>query len=140
VPDGAESGWFAGVVTDHARAYQRGGDSPVPGDLCLSCTIPLTSLDQRSIWQPDPRAPGGSHHAVVAECRHVARRTPIWSQDHLPRILREYEIHHNQHRPHRSLHAAAPLNPLPEPADLGQYRVRKQAHFGGLISEYHLVA
>jgi hypothetical protein len=34
----------------------------------------------------------------------------------------------------------APLKPLPEPADLHQYRVRKQARVGGLISEYHLVA
>ncbi len=34
------------------------------------------------------------------------------------RILREYETHHNQHRPHRSLHGAAPLKTLPEPVDL----------------------
>jgi putative transposase len=39
--------------------------------------------------------------------------------------LRDYETHHNQHRPHRSLHAAAPLKPLPEPVDLDQYRVRE---------------
>ena len=35
-------------------------------------------------------------------------------------ILREYEIHHNQHRPHRSLRGDAPLKPLPEPAHLGR--------------------
>jgi hypothetical protein len=46
----------------------------------------------------------------------------------------------NQHRPHRSLHAAAPMKPLPEPVDLDQYRVRKQARVGGLINEYRLVA
>jgi putative transposase len=28
------------------------------------------------------------------------------------------------------------LKPLPEPADLGQYRVRRQARVGGLINEY----
>ena len=43
-------------------------------------------------------------------------------------------------RPHRSLDAAAPLKPLPEPVDLGQYRVRKRARVGGLINEYRLVA
>ena len=32
--------------------------------------------------------------------------------------LRQYETHHNQHRPHRSLDSAAPLKPLPEPAIL----------------------
>jgi hypothetical protein len=48
-------------------------------------------------------------------------RTLIWNQSHLRRILREYETHHNQHRPHRSLDSAAPLNPLPEPIELEQY-------------------
>ena len=44
------------------------------------------------------------------------------------------------HRPHRSLHAAAPMKPLPEPVDLDQYRGRKQARVGGLINECRLVA
>jgi HAD superfamily hydrolase (TIGR01450 family) len=35
---------------------------------------------------------------------------------------------------------AAPLKALPEPVDLDQYRVRRQARVGGLINEYHLVA
>jgi hypothetical protein len=54
-------------------------------------------------------------------------RTLVWNQAHLRRILHEYEIHHNQHRPHRSLAAAAPLKPLPEPVDLDRYHVRRQA-------------
>jgi putative transposase len=72
--------------------------------------------------------------------REVLDRTLIWNHNHLRRILGQYETHHNQHRPHRSLHAAAPLKPLPEPVDLDQYRVQKQAHVGGMINEYHLVA
>jgi len=51
-----------------------------------------------------------------------------------------YETHHNQHRPHRSLHGAAPLKPLPEPVNLDHYRVRKHAHVAGLVNEYRLVA
>jgi hypothetical protein len=66
--------------------------------------------------------------------------TLIWNQAHLRRILRAYEIHHNQHRPHRSLDAAAPLKPLPEPVDLDRCHVRKQAHTACLINEYRLVA
>jgi putative transposase len=50
------------------------------------------------------------------------------------------DTHHNQHRPHRALDAAAPLKPLPVPADLGRHRVRRQARVGGLINEYRLVA
>jgi putative transposase len=72
--------------------------------------------------------------------RELLDRTLIWNPSHLRQILREYENHHNQHRPHRFLHAAAPLKPLPEPVDLEQYRVRRQARVGGLINEYRLVA
>jgi putative transposase len=72
--------------------------------------------------------------------RELLDRTLIWNQAHLRRILRLYEIHHNQHRPHRSLDGAAPLKPLPEPVDLEKYRVRKHARVGGTINEYRLVA
>ena len=72
--------------------------------------------------------------------RELLDRALVWNQAHLRRILREYEIHHNQHRPHRSLDAAAPLKPLPAPVDHDRYRARRQTHAGGLINEYRLVA
>ncbi|HXN63495.1 MAG TPA: integrase core domain-containing protein, partial [Acidimicrobiales bacterium] len=77
----------------------------------------------------------------IGSChRELLDRTLAWNQAHLRRILREYETHHNRHRPHRSLNAAAPLKPLPELIDLEQYHVRRQARIGGLINEYRLVA
>ncbi len=72
--------------------------------------------------------------------RELLDRTLVWNQTHLRQILRQYETHHNQHRPHRSLHGAAPLKPLPEPVGLDLYRVRKQTHVGGMINEYRLIA
>ncbi len=72
--------------------------------------------------------------------RELLDRTLICNQAHLRRILRQYETHHNRHRPHRSLDSAAPLKPLPEPVDLEQYRVRKQTRVGGAINEYRLIA
>jgi hypothetical protein len=72
--------------------------------------------------------------------RELPDRSLVWNQAHLRRILREYETHHNQHRPHRSPHGAAPLTPLPDPVDLQQYRVRRHTRVGGLINEYRLVA
>jgi transposase InsO family protein len=72
--------------------------------------------------------------------RELLDRTLIWNQAHLRRILRDYETHHNQHRPRRSLSGAAPLKPLPEPVDFDLYRIRRQAQVGGLINEYRLVA
>jgi putative transposase len=72
--------------------------------------------------------------------RELLFRDLVWNQAHLRRILRAYEIHHNQHRPHRSLDAAAPLRPLPEPVDLDRYRVQRQTRTACLINEYRLVA
>ena len=72
--------------------------------------------------------------------REFLDRTLMWNQGHLRRILRDYENHHNQHRPRRFLHGAAPVTRLPEPVDLEHYRVRRQARVGGLINEYRLVA
>ena len=72
--------------------------------------------------------------------RELLDRTLIWNQGHLHRILRQYETHHNQHRPHRSLDAAAPLKPLPQRVILEQHRVRRQTRAGGTINEYRLVA
>ncbi len=72
--------------------------------------------------------------------RELLDRTLVWNQAHLRQVLRQYETHHNQHRPHRSLHGAAPLKPLPEPVDLGLYRIRRHAQVGGLTNEYRLVA
>jgi len=69
--------------------------------------------------------------------RELLDRALIWNQAHLRQILRQYETHHNQHRP---LHGAAPLKPLPEPVGLDLYRVRKQTHVGGMINEYRLIA
>ncbi len=72
--------------------------------------------------------------------RELLDRTLIWNQVHLRQILRQYETHHNQHRTHRSLDAAAPLKPLPQPVDLDRYHVRKQTRVSHLINEYRLVA
>jgi voltage-gated potassium channel Kch len=76
----------------------------------------------------------------IGGCRREPLDRTLWNQPHLRRTLRQCEIHHKQHRPHRSLHGAAPLKPLPEPVDLDLYHVRRQAQVGGMINEYRLVA
>jgi putative transposase len=72
--------------------------------------------------------------------RELLDRTLVWNQAHQQLILGQYGTCHNQHRPHRFLNGAAPLNPLPEPVDPDLYRIRKHAQAGGLINECHLVA
>jgi transposase InsO family protein len=100
-------------------------DAGIRTVLCSIRTPRMNAIAERWI--------GGCH-------RELLDRTLVWNQTHLRRILRQYETHHNGHRPHRSLNAAAPLKPLPEPVDLEQYRIQRQARADGMINEYRLVA
>jgi hypothetical protein len=67
--------------------------------------------------------------------------TLIRNLPHLCRVLRDYETHHNTHRPHTALAGAAPDKPpLPGAVDLDAFRTRKHDRAGGAIREYHRAA
>jgi putative transposase len=77
----------------------------------------------------------------IQSCRHeLLDRTLIWNQTHLLHALREYERHHNRHRPHRGIANARPLRLLPEPitnpAAITRLRVGRNDRLGGLLHEY----
>ncbi|WP_369125601.1 integrase core domain-containing protein [Catenulispora rubra] len=73
--------------------------------------------------------------------RELLNRTLIWNQEHLRRILRESEAHHNNHRPHMGLSAAAPRKTLPpNVTDLDDFRARRTRRAGGVINEYRPAA
>lgn len=73
--------------------------------------------------------------------RELLDRTLVWNLAHLRSVLRQYEGHHNQHRPHMSLHSAAPTKPLPpEITDLHAFRARRNDRIGGVIHEYQQAA
>ncbi|HEY4020572.1 MAG TPA: integrase core domain-containing protein [Pseudonocardiaceae bacterium] len=81
----------------------------------------------------------------VQELRHeLLDRTLIWNQRHLQRALREFEDHHNRHRPHQAMDQAAPLRPVPQPVtDVGSTAcldIRRHDRLGGIIHEYRRVA
>ena len=78
----------------------------------------------------------------IGSCRReLLDRTLIWNLPHLRRILRDYETHHNTHRPHMALAGAAPDKPLPPGvADLDAFRARKHDRAGGVIREYQQAA
>jgi putative transposase len=70
-------------------------------------------------------------------------RMLIWNEPHLQHALGEYQRHRNQHRPHRSLAAAAPLRARPQPLDPDQIErrtVRRLDRLGGVIHEYRHAA
>jgi len=118
------------MIRDRGPDFTAAFDAVLPdaGIRTVPCNVAtprMNAITERWTRGMPPRAAGPS---------------PRLEQAHLRRILREHEIHHNQHRPHRSLHGAAPLKPLPQTVDPGQYRVRRQTRISGLINEYRLVA
>ncbi|GAA3814686.1 hypothetical protein GCM10022206_61450 [Streptomyces chiangmaiensis] len=76
--------------------------------------------------------------------RELLDRTLIWNEHHLRHALREYERHYNEHRTHRSLHAADPLRSLPEPItepeQITHLDVRRHDRLGGILHEYQHAA
>jgi len=89
-----------------------------------------------------PRANAFAERFVRTVRRECLDRMLILGHRHLERVLAEYLVHYNGHRPHRGLGQLAPLDvepppPLsdPEPAELR----RSDAVFG-LIHQYRLVA
>jgi hypothetical protein len=67
-------------------------------------------------------------------------RMLILNRRHLEAVLAEYVAHFNDHRPHRALHQAAPLKPLPQPTSSSDLHLRRRDRLGGLIHEYAQVA
>jgi hypothetical protein len=72
----------------------------------------------------------------VRTCRYeLLNRTLIWNQVHLLRALRQFEIHYNEHRPHRALRQGAPLRTTPQPiteqARIIHLDVRRRDRLGG---------
>ena len=81
----------------------------------------------------------------VQTCRHeLLDRTLIWNQCHLLHSLREFEYFYNEHRPHRTLRAAAPLRPLPGPItdseQITHLDIRRRDRPGGILREYRHAA
>ena len=81
----------------------------------------------------------------IQSCRHeLLDRTLIWNQAHLLWALREYERHHNRHRPHRGIANARPMRPLPEPitdpAAITRLHIHRNDRLGGLLHEYDRAA
>jgi transposase InsO family protein len=80
----------------------------------------------------------------VQTCRHeLLDRTLIWNQRHLLHALREFEHFYNEHRPHRTLRAAAPLRLLPDlidPERIAHMDIRRRDRLGGILHEYQHAA
>jgi transposase InsO family protein len=81
----------------------------------------------------------------VRTCRHeLLDRTLIWNQRHLLHVLREFESHYNEHRPHQGIANARPLHPVPTPItnpdELARLRISRRDRLGGILHEYQHAA
>jgi putative transposase len=81
----------------------------------------------------------------VQTCRHeLLDRTLIWNENHLRHALREFETHHNEHRPHQAMDQAAPLRAVPEPItdrdQITHLNTRRHNRLGGVVHAYQHAA
>lgn len=86
-----------------------------------------------------PRANAICERVVGTLRRELLDRILILGPGHLRRVLAEYAIHYNAHRPHQSLGQRCPdTDPaIPAPiTDLNGRRIRRRPILGGLINEY----
>jgi putative transposase len=94
------------------------------------------------IWQRRGRSSARRKANAYAErwVRSIRRecldRMLIFSERHLVRVLTEYEVHYNTHRPHRALDQQPPAVDVSVDGDRGKGAVRRTEILGGLINEY----
>jgi len=87
-----------------------------------------------------PRANAIAERLVGTVRRELLDRLVIINQRHAAAVLREFERHYNNHRPHRSLGQAAPSRPLPHRAPTEISKIQRHDRLGGLLHEYQQVA
>jgi transposase InsO family protein len=102
----------------------------------------FTATDIRIIKTPvrAPRANAIAERFVETIRRELLDRLLIANQRHAVAVLRAFERHYNDHRPHRTLSQAAPLQPLPRHTSTTVDNLRRHDRLGGLIHEYQHAA
>jgi putative transposase len=87
-----------------------------------------------------PRANAIAERFVGTIRRELLDRLLIINQRHAAAVLREFQRHYNDHRPHRSLRQAAPARALPHRAPTDIPKIKRHDRLGGLLHEYQQVA
>ena len=102
----------------------------------------FTAIDIKIIKTPvqAPQANAIAERFVGTVRRELLDRLLITNQRHAAAVLREFELHYNNHRPHRSLGQAAPARPLPQRAPTEIRKIQRHDRLGGLLHEYQHAA
>ncbi|WP_296366770.1 integrase core domain-containing protein [Pseudonocardia sp.] len=102
----------------------------------------FTAIDIGIIRTPvrAPRANAIAERFVGTVRRELLDRLLIINQRHAAAVLREFQRHYNDHRPHRSPGQAAPSRPLPHRTPIEIRKIQRHDRVGGLLHEYQQVA
>ena len=102
----------------------------------------FTAIDIRIVKTPvrAPRANAIAERFVATVRRELLDRLLIINRRHAAAVLREFERHYNDHRPHRTLGQASPSRPLPHRAPTEIHKFQRHDRVGGLLHEYRQVA
>jgi putative transposase len=102
----------------------------------------FTAIDIGIVRTPvrAPRANAIAERFVGTVRRELLDRLLIINRRHAAAVLREFERHYNDHRPHRTLGQAAPSRPLPRRIPTELNKIHRRDRLSGLIHEYQQVA
>jgi putative transposase len=119
------------VIRDRDAKYMQAFDAVFHAeDVQVICTPPRA-----------PRANAICERLVGTLRRELLDRILILGTGHLRRVLAEYAVHYDGHRPHQSRNQRHPdADPsMPTPVvDLTDRRVKRRPVLGGLINEYEV--
>jgi len=117
------------LIRDRDAKYTRAFDEVFASEGARVIKTPVRS----------PRANAFAERVVRTIRGEVLDWTLVLGRRHLDRILRRYERHYNEQRPHRGLDLAVPDGPVQRPTGLPD-RIERTDILGGLIHECHAVA
>jgi transposase InsO family protein len=118
------------VIHDGAGQYTRGFD-----DVFAACGATAITTPPGA-----PRANAFAERWVRTVRHELLDRTLIWNQRQLHRLLEEFVVHYNAHRPHRSLGQQTPTDEDDASViELG-HQIRRSTTCAGLINEYRPAA
>ncbi len=118
------------IIRDGAGQYTRSFDDVFAAVGASVITIPLGA----------PRANAFAERWVRTVRHELLDRTLIWNQRQLRRLLEEFVVHHNTHRPHRSLDQRAPTDEGDAAVIEPDQQIRRTTTRHGLINEYRVAA
>jgi hypothetical protein len=121
---------FRFLIRDRDRKFTPAFDAVFAADYIQIVKTPVRA----------PRANAIAERFVGTVRHELLDRILIINQRHAAAVLREFQGHYNDHRPHRSLGQAAPTRALPHHAPTEIPKIKRRDRLGGVLHEYQQAA